>query len=368
MRGSRPSLGCLLGLLCAGCGGGDTTLDLTLHFDPSITDDALARITQLDITSSGDEVYHQTLSLDHVLGRTERMLYRPLSTTRTFLLSITALDDAQATLGAVSQSVSSSAGHATPVDLVLAVGSPMPDLSPGPDLASSYAQVVLNDAPIAYYRLDEPSGETVAHDSSGHGHDGTYGSAVLRVSTGLLTSEPANGAVDFPGASWAASSIITVPRDAGLEPASAVSLECWVQARSLPDGVSPIASYGPDAAPYESYVIQVKSGTFTSFTATTVGPAAATLPTAPALMTTNHLVLVFDGTMQYLYVNGALAKQANQSGTILYDGTSGFSIGSSGTSAVGGHLLFDGVIDEVAIYDAALSSAQIQRHYQAGTH
>ena len=44
-----------------------------------------------------------------------------------------------------------------------------------PDTAPGYAAEVLADSPVAYWRLSETSGSTVA-DETGNGHDGTvYG-------------------------------------------------------------------------------------------------------------------------------------------------------------------------------------------------
>lgn len=85
----------------------------------------------------------------------------------------------------------------------------------------------------------------------------------------------------------------------------------------------------------------------------------------------HHLVGVCDQAhgFLYLYVDGA----SNASGTIT--NTAGIlsspvpvSIGSrqSGTAAVH-DLQFVGTIDEVAIYNKALSAAQVLAHYQAGT-
>src|SRR5262245_44867665 len=55
--------------------------------------------------------------------------------------------------------------------------------------ARSYAETVLEDAPLAYYRLDEAGGG-IAADSSGHGNDGrllTTGGTIVFGQSGALT-------------------------------------------------------------------------------------------------------------------------------------------------------------------------------------
>ena len=52
-----------------------------------------------------------------------------------------------------------------------------------------YHKRVLAKHPLAYWRLEERGGPT-AHDSTGHGHDGTYQGAVAFRQTGAIHSEP----------------------------------------------------------------------------------------------------------------------------------------------------------------------------------
>jgi len=52
-------------------------------------------------------------------------------------------------------------------------------------VGSHYAATVLNDAPEAYWRLDETTGTNTAHDETGHGHDFDYDAASSRTGTGL---------------------------------------------------------------------------------------------------------------------------------------------------------------------------------------
>ena len=61
---------------------------------------------------------------------------------------------------------------------------------------SPYSSTILSDKFVAYYRLGEAPGATVAADSSGNGKNVTYeGSPILGVN-GLIT-DPANTTVSF---------------------------------------------------------------------------------------------------------------------------------------------------------------------------
>jgi hypothetical protein len=95
----------------AGCSNaGGFGVDLTLRFDDSIPDDVLARVTTLSIVSSGDETAIYQLPFGRVPQRLERLVFRPLVTSRTLVLAIAALDvdpDAQ-TAEVVAQATSDS--------------------------------------------------------------------------------------------------------------------------------------------------------------------------------------------------------------------------------------------------------------------
>ncbi|TCO51096.1 concanavalin A-like lectin/glucanase superfamily protein [Kribbella antiqua] len=81
----------------------------------------------------------------------------------------------------------------------------------------------------------------------------------------------------------------------------------------------------------------------------------------------HHLVKTYDGTSIGLYVDGvALAPQAAVRATVM--DPYGFSIGAAlNTLDPNSPAYFDGTIDEVAIYTAALNQATVTNHHQFGT-
>jgi hypothetical protein len=67
-----------------------------------------------------------------------------------------------------------------------------------------------------------------------------------------------------------------------------------------------------------------------------------------------HLAATYDGTTQRLYVNGVQVSSRAQTGAILVTG-SPLRIGGNSFAEY-----FRGIIDEVRIYNRALSAAEIQ--------
>ncbi|MFO1487815.1 MAG: LamG-like jellyroll fold domain-containing protein [Verrucomicrobiota bacterium] len=78
-----------------------------------------------------------------------------------------------------------------------------------------------------------------------------------------------------------------------------------------------------------------------------------------------HVAGTYDGTQSKLYVNGVLEASASPGFALDYDTTPIF-IGTSGTWAP--YLsMFGGIIDELAIFNRALSTEEVQSIYNAGT-
>jgi len=75
----------------------------------------------------------------------------------------------------------------------------------------------------------------------------------------------------------------------------------------------------------------------------------------------HHVVGTYDGSTMEVYVNGVLENSASHTGDIR----------AVNFVRIGGHswptLYFNGLIDEVRIYNRALSSAEIQKHYVEGS-
>jgi hypothetical protein len=81
-----------------------------------------------------------------------------------------------------------------------------------------------------------------------------------------------------------------------------------------------------------------------------------------------HVAATYDGTTFKLYVNGALEGTMALTKTIVYDPAIPWTIGSTAAPfrILGAPRTFNGVIDEVEIFNRALTQGEIQSIYNAG--
>ncbi len=86
---------------------------------------------------------------------------------------------------------------------------------------ATYADAVAQDAPIAWYRMGEPSGTNAADEIGSN--DGTYGNTPTLGVAGALTGD-SDTAITFNGTDEQ----ITVPDHASLDLGDVVTVEAWV--------------------------------------------------------------------------------------------------------------------------------------------
>ncbi len=237
-----------------------------------------------------------------------------------------------------------------------------PTASPTPGGGGSYPTVVTGDGPTAYYHLDDTG--TTAADASGHGLNGSIGSSATLGAKSLLPAY-SDSAVGLPGTATAAG-IVSVPATSLLQPASAVSLEAWLQFAATPSTYTFVTGYGSDST-YAPYGLFFRTGgTIVAQFYLSIG--VLEVPSTKALVpnTPYYVAATYDGTTGRIYVNGAQTGSAVSTGTFKnYASGYGFSMGDD---AARSDPAFKGTLDEVAVYAGkALSAAQIQNHYVAGT-
>ena len=219
------------------------------------------------------------------------------------------------------------------------------------DDGSGYAERVLADAPIGYWRLEEDLG-TVASDHSGFARNGVFllnpglgGEVGPRLGEGIhLIPQTAGDGMELAHAPW-----MNV---------SATTVELWVR----PDAVV----YPQDArllfSKGNAWGLQVGTDGHPAFMFPFGGPivrAATPLTIGRAY----HIVGTYDAQRMVLYVDGALAGERPTGGAPLR--TSGEAL-QVGRGLTGGRFDFDGTIDEVAFYDRALGPDRIRAHFEAG--
>jgi len=207
----------------------------------------------------------------------------------------------------------------------------------------AYAKAVLEDMPIAYYRLDEAPGATTVADSSGNGHTGAVVGGVVLGAPGAISGHTA--------ASFDGSSSIDLGDNFDFAGTSSFTLEGWIW---------PLASKGAFFAKsihtgsYDGWLVGEGTSDFQAFRGTGV------VTSSPLDKTKyTHLVVTYDGLTLNLYRNGQLAKSSSTTAPVLNHGASAF----IGYGENWSHLV--GSVDEVAFYDHALTAARVAAHYAA---
>jgi hypothetical protein len=221
---------------------------------------------------------------------------------------------------------------------------------------SGYSSIILADTPQAYYRLDETSG-TSATDSSGNSNTGTYsGAGYTLASPGCLQTDGDKGVL-FTSSSGS----ISLPTALNANGWSGVSSECWV----IPTTTGPAAGHfyilfnGPSVGNNGYQWLMNGSPTLEFFVGN--GTTGKTIGVASPFVSGSkfHLVGTYDGANVKMYVNGVMVTStAFAGGNISNSGTP--TIDAASTS------FFPGTIDEVAIYNYALTQTQVTKHYLAG--
>jgi chitodextrinase len=212
----------------------------------------------------------------------------------------------------------------------------------GPYSNSVSVTTLANDPTlVAAYGFDEGSGTSIADASANH-LSGTLSNAVWTIAGRY------GNALSFNGTAR-----VVVPDAAALHLTSAMTLEAWVNPSASPPGWVDVVYKGNDNYYLESGTSQngAPGAGATAGSANVNAFGNASLP----LTTWSHLAATYDGTTLRLYVNGTQAGSQPLTGA-LATSTNPLEIG--GNSLFG--QFFTGVIDEVRVYNVALTPTQIQ--------
>jgi hypothetical protein len=219
----------------------------------------------------------------------------------------------------------------------------------------SYSDVVLTDHPGSYWRLGEQSGATAA-DSSGGDHSGTYTDAVTLGHPGAPAGDP-DTSVELTGG------YVAVPDSAAVSMTGALTVEAWVNPKDVCQQYAVVEKY--DTPANNGYAVRMSPGGRLS-ALTLAHDGSLAVVNGSSVVTPHewhHVVAVYDGTTISVYLDGRLDGSAVTT-VAPTDGAASLKLGARGDDA-GTRL--SGMLDEVAIYDHALTADQVARHYTAGT-
>jgi len=215
-----------------------------------------------------------------------------------------------------------------------------------------WSDEVLADSPVAYYRMGESSGQP--QDSSGNGNHTTVTNGTPVYSKpSLILSDLGNTAIELAAASV---EYFTAPDHATLDLGDVLTLECWIKRGVQTGAFEPLICKGVNA--YVLYfnssddrIIFDKRGV--------QGIVASTVQVSDENI--HHIVYTKNGATSKIYLD-AVDVTGTVTDATLADNTTDLFIGAREDAGV----MYNGVIDEVAIYPTALSAARVAAHYNVG--
>jgi VCBS repeat-containing protein len=200
---------------------------------------------------------------------------------------------------------------------------------------------------VAAYNFNEGSGTTLT-DRSGRGHTGAISGAAWS------TQGKFGGALSFDGVNdW-----VTISDTAALDLTTGMTLEAWVLPSTLSGWRTVLLKERSGGLVYSLYTSG--DGTRPSGYVATPGEVGVVGPSSVSTTTWTHLAVTYDGAMLRLFVNGTQVATRALTAPIT---------ASTGALRIGGNSVwtefFQGRIDEVRIYNRALSAAEIQADMSA---
>jgi Concanavalin A-like lectin/glucanases superfamily/Divergent InlB B-repeat domain/Immunoglobulin I-set domain/Putative Ig domain len=197
-------------------------------------------------------------------------------------------------------------------------------------------------------------GETDASDSIG-GHIGAFFSGLTAKPPSITASGKVGGAFDFDG-----SLHVEIPDSPALKLAE-LTVEAWVFPTSNGDFRTIIAR-GSSIGEDDTYYLGLTGNTPQFFSH---GSRLLMGPSPVSLNEWTHLAITFDGKFKRLYVNGAQIASQAEADALVYDPAdvpvtigSDWAFGQSSSH-------FQGRIDELSVYNRALTGEEIFAIYEA---
>ena len=220
---------------------------------------------------------------------------------------------------------------------------------------SAYRAAVLADSPAAYWRFGE-SGGPIAVDEM-DANDGIYVTGVGYGATGALTGDPNTAIKCLTSTSV---SVATSTLDfAGMAP---ITIELWMNPTTI-DSSYRYLVYKETQPPRNGYgvLITTTGGVDVAFERLAGNSPIDDIGIPiEAGMGFSYVVFSYDGSSVSSYLNGALTQTQTFKNSLVATSVP-ITIGGGQNSAG-----FVGVIDEVAIYDHALTATQIAAHFKIG--
>lgn len=231
--------------------------------------------------------------------------------------------------------------------------------SSGGSGGKTYAQVVMEDGPAAYWRMGEAEGTSIASDASGSELDALYfagdGGDIQRGVEGAIEGD-ADTAVRVSGGA----EIVLDPHPFYFTGLAPYSFEAWVMTGpsggqpnwilSCPSGYAGVGYFTSISETGALHERQGEPDLYDKiFVDTLFGNAF------------RHVVVTFDGDEGWLYIDAVPTQQAAEPfDTPIDPHVSSFDLVATGAPT-------SITVDELAVYDHALSLERVELHFRCGS-
>jgi hypothetical protein len=231
---------------------------------------------------------------------------------------------------------------------------------------TNFSDTALGDGPVGYWRLDDLTTASNAADATSNGNTGTYnGGVTVQYSPGAITSQ-ADKAANFNGSTG----YVSIPSSSSLNsPTHGLTIEAWIKTSLSQTKPIVLKSYTSHNPPYYQYGL-FQSGTGLRLDLATNGSSDRAYYFSSGSTITlgswNHVVATWDGSTARFYINGAAAGSSAAPGTISTFSTP-VDLATYENLRGNSSFYWGGAIDEVAIYDHALTATQVGNHFTSAS-
>ncbi|MCH8922641.1 MAG: tandem-95 repeat protein, partial [Planctomycetes bacterium] len=224
--------------------------------------------------------------------------------------------------------------------------------------SEAYAGVILDAQPVGYWRLGEAPGSTTAVDVTG-AHDGVYQNFAAGdfEQPGAGSGDP-DTSVFFDGVD----NQVSVPHADELTITGDLTVEFWMYKTAEANDWQRLVGKGSDNV--RTFGVWDRPGNdqrilFQQFNDSGGNVVSLTSNSIVGLNQWHHIVATVQGNIARIYIDGRFDALAGRSGVVGSD-TQPLTFGKMPDM----HTFFPGRLDEVAIYDRALSAAEIDEHFR----
>lgn len=227
--------------------------------------------------------------------------------------------------------------------------------SGGGVVVTPYLDCILADDPAIYFRM---SGATVEENLGSIDEDATYRGGHSTVAS-LVTGET-DQAATFEDANGNSLTLVDAASPI-FSPTSSFSIEAWVRTPPAGAGTREILRF-TDTMKHIDFDLEENISKNLYGFRLTIADGTSRVISQPLVLepeTVHHAVVMYDSTTTdvTLFVDGIDVMAADSGDTPVPDFVGDIVISADG---------FTGVLDEIAIYDKALTAADVQRHHAHG--